>query len=191
MVVQTKPLAEVTHTAPRVLCREIGLVDTMRFVGQFTVGYGDYTAERDELFRDMTLDAMLGAIEQRREQAAINYDAEGDILSVTFAEAEGQKHTGIELTDQIVLYYNPETARPLQLVVLSYRALLQASRRSPLRLDGLASAPVKVCATVTALLQSAPLAAFFQLVDAQGMTPPASRLREIFVPAMLQTVAAA
>ena len=37
-------------------------VDTMRFVGQFTVGYGDYTAERDELFRDMTLDDMIAAI---------------------------------------------------------------------------------------------------------------------------------
>jgi hypothetical protein len=122
---------------------------------------------------------------------SIHYDAEGDILSVTFAEAEGQQHTGVELTDQIVLYYNPETAKPLQLIVLSYRALLQASRRSPLRLDGLASAPLKVRATVTTLLQSAPLAAFFQLVEAQGMTLPASRLREVFVPTMLQTVAAA
>jgi hypothetical protein len=71
MVVQTKPLAEVTQTAIRVLCREIGLVDTMRFVGQFTVGYGDYTAERDELFGDMTLDDMIAAIEQRQSQAAI------------------------------------------------------------------------------------------------------------------------
>lgn len=122
---------------------------------------------------------------------SIHYDAEGDILSVTFAEAEGQKHTGVELTDQIVLYYNPETARPLQLVVLSYRAVLQASRRSPLRLDGLVSAPLKVRATVTALLQSAPLAAFFQLVEAPGTTPPASRLHEVFAPNMLQTVATA
>jgi hypothetical protein len=122
---------------------------------------------------------------------SINYDAEGDILSVTFVEAEGQQHTGIELTDQIVLYYNPETGKALQLVVLSYRALLQASRRSPLRLDGLASAPLQVCATVMALLKSEPLAAFVQLVEAQGTTPPASRLREIFVPTMLQTVAAA
>jgi len=94
------------------------------------------------------------------------------------------------LTDQIVLYYNPETARPLQLVVLSYRALLQASRRSPLRLDGLASAPLKVRAMVTALLQSPPLAAFFQLSEAQEMMPPASRLHEVFAPAMWQTVAA-
>ncbi len=68
MVVQTRPLAEVTQTAIRVLCREIGLADTMRFVGQFTVGYGDYTAERDELFRDMTLDDMITAIKQRRSR---------------------------------------------------------------------------------------------------------------------------
>jgi hypothetical protein len=38
MVVQTRPLAEVTQAAIRVLCREIGPVDTMRFVGQFTAG---------------------------------------------------------------------------------------------------------------------------------------------------------
>ncbi len=69
MVVQTKPLAEVTQTAIRVLCREIGLVDTMRFVGQFTVGYGDYTVERDELFRDMTLDDMIAEIKHGRIDA--------------------------------------------------------------------------------------------------------------------------
>jgi hypothetical protein len=32
------------------------------------VGYGDYTAERDELFKDMTLDDMIAAIRQRRSQ---------------------------------------------------------------------------------------------------------------------------
>ena len=71
MVVQTKPLAEVTRTALHVLCREIGLADTMRFVGQFTVGYGDYTAERDELFKDMTLDDMIAGIKEKRIQTAI------------------------------------------------------------------------------------------------------------------------
>lgn len=70
MVVQTRPLAEVTQTAIRVLCREIGLADTMRFVGQFTVGYGDYTAEREELFKDMSLDDMIAGIKQRRSQTA-------------------------------------------------------------------------------------------------------------------------
>jgi hypothetical protein len=70
MGVQTRPLAEVTQAAIRVPCREIGPVDTMRFVGQFTVGYGDYTAERDELFEGMTLDDMIAEIKQRRVQTA-------------------------------------------------------------------------------------------------------------------------
>ncbi len=42
----------------------------MRFVGQFTTGYGDYTAERNELFGDMTLDDMIAAIKARRSQGA-------------------------------------------------------------------------------------------------------------------------
>lgn len=73
MVVQTKPLAEVTQTAIRVLCREIGLVDTMRFVGQFTVGYGDYTAERDEMFDDMSLNDIITAIKQRQSRASTQH----------------------------------------------------------------------------------------------------------------------
>lgn len=66
MIVQTKPLAEITQTVIRLLCREIGLVDTMRFVGQFTVGYGNYTEERDDLFGDMTLDDIISEIKHRR-----------------------------------------------------------------------------------------------------------------------------
>lgn len=120
---------------------------------------------------------------------AIHYDAEGDILSVTFTEAGEQSHTGIELSDNIVLYYNPDTEQPLKLILVSYQALLQASMQAPILLDGLAQAPAKVRATVTALLQRAPLTAFVQLVEAQDKMPPASRLKEVFTPATLQTVA--
>ena len=70
MVVQTKPLAEVTQTAIRVLCKEIGLVNTLRFVGQFTVGYGDYAEEREQLFADMTVDDIIAAIRRRRSQSS-------------------------------------------------------------------------------------------------------------------------
>jgi len=121
---------------------------------------------------------------------AIHYDAEGDILSVTFIEAKEQRHTGLELSDNIVLYYNPETKTPLKLVLSSYRELLQASTRAPIVLDGLAQAPVKVRATITALLQRAPLTAFLQVVKAHEQAPLTGRLYEIFTPAALQTVAA-
>lgn len=69
MVVQTMPLAEITHTAIRVLCREIGVANTLRFFGQFTVGYGNYTDERDAIFADMTLDDMIAEIKRNREQS--------------------------------------------------------------------------------------------------------------------------
>jgi len=119
---------------------------------------------------------------------AIHYDAEGDILSVTFSEAAEQKHKGIELSDNIVLYYNPETEKPLKLILVSYQAMLQASQQAPILLNGLAQAPVKVQATVTALLNQAPLTAFLQMVGTQGQLPLTSRLHEIFTPATLQMV---
>lgn len=68
MIVQTKPLSEVTQQALAVLMKEIGVVNTVRFLNQFTMGYGDYTAERDTLFADLTLDALLAAVKQRPSQ---------------------------------------------------------------------------------------------------------------------------
>lgn len=95
---------------------------------------------------------------------AIHYDSEGDILCVTFAESEGQKQTGLELSDNIVLYYNPNTKMPLKLVLLSYRALLRASTQAPILLTGLTRAPAEVQTTITALLKGEPLAAFMHVV---------------------------
>ena len=53
------PLAELTYRAIQVLSRELGPADTARFIGQFTAGFGDYTAERDELFAGLTLDQLV------------------------------------------------------------------------------------------------------------------------------------
>ena len=66
MAVETRPLAEITAVALKVLYREIGIVNTVRFINQFTTGYGDYTQERQELFAGMTLDDMVSAIKRKR-----------------------------------------------------------------------------------------------------------------------------
>ncbi len=121
---------------------------------------------------------------------AIHYDAEGDILSVTFTETNEQSHTGIELSDNIILYYNPKTEQPLKLILVSYQALLQASIQAPVLLDGFAQAPVKVRKIVTSMLQRAPLTAFMQFVKAQGKMPPSSQLQEVVTPTTLHSVAA-
>jgi len=117
----------------------------------------------------------------------INYDAEGDILSLTFSEAE--THTGIELSDNIVFYYNPETKEALGLVLLSYRALLKASAYRPLPLDRLARAPKDAQRVVISLLQRAPVTNFLQLVEMRDNKFPASRLSQVFSPSALQAVA--
>jgi hypothetical protein len=67
MRVEAKPLAEVTKEAIRVLIQELGPVDTVRFVNQFTAGYGNYTKEREQLFADMTLDEIVSEIKRGKE----------------------------------------------------------------------------------------------------------------------------
>jgi hypothetical protein len=59
---QAKPLAEITRQAIEILSRELGPADTMRFIGQFSTGHGDYTAEREALFGQATLDGIIAGI---------------------------------------------------------------------------------------------------------------------------------
>ena len=39
MMLETKPLNQITHEAIQVLYQEIGVVNTVRFLNQFTLGY--------------------------------------------------------------------------------------------------------------------------------------------------------
>jgi len=64
MNVQTKPLSEITRQAIDLLSKEMGIVDTVRFLNQFTTGYGNYTDEREDLFKDLTLDEILATIKK-------------------------------------------------------------------------------------------------------------------------------
>ena len=59
MIAPAPPLAELTERAIHVLSREIGVANTMRFLGQFATGFGNYTEDREALFRDLTLDDIL------------------------------------------------------------------------------------------------------------------------------------
>ncbi len=66
MMIDTRPLTEITEDALKVLYKELGVVDTLRFINQFTPGYGNYTEERDQLFADATLDDLIAQIKQKR-----------------------------------------------------------------------------------------------------------------------------
>jgi hypothetical protein len=60
---------ELTQTAIRILVKELGVVNTARFIDQFTGRYGDYTAERDTLLPEMTVDEIVRAIHQQKERS--------------------------------------------------------------------------------------------------------------------------
>lgn len=49
MSTHLEPIAQVTQRATDALVRELGIVDAMRFLGQFRAGSGDYTAQRQGL----------------------------------------------------------------------------------------------------------------------------------------------
>ena len=68
MAVPARPLSEINEQAIRLLVREMGPADAVRFCGQFTTGYGDYTKERKELFKDLTIEDIAAGIEAAREE---------------------------------------------------------------------------------------------------------------------------
>ena len=67
MITDARPLIEVNQQAIRLLYKELGVVDAVRFLKQFTQGYGNYTKERELLFADKSLDEIVSEIEKRRK----------------------------------------------------------------------------------------------------------------------------
>jgi len=69
MITEVRPLVEINQQAIRLLYKELGVVDAVRFLKQFTQGFGNYTQERETLFADRSLDELVNEIEKRRKMA--------------------------------------------------------------------------------------------------------------------------
>jgi hypothetical protein len=69
MIIEVKPLTEINQQAIHLLYQELGVINAVRFLKQFTVGFGDYTKEREVLFASKTLDQVVNEIEQMRKPA--------------------------------------------------------------------------------------------------------------------------
>ncbi len=70
MIATTVPLIELTSSTIQLLCREIGVVNTARFLNQFTVGYGNYTEEREQVVGSMSVEEIVAAIARQRRKSA-------------------------------------------------------------------------------------------------------------------------
>lgn len=69
MTAHARTLNEITQQAIELLSRELGIEATVRFLGQFTTGYGNYTEERDVLFEDLSLNEALDAMKSRTDRS--------------------------------------------------------------------------------------------------------------------------
>ena len=67
MITDTRPLIEINQQAINLLYKELGVIDAVRFLKQFTQGYGNYTQEREEIFANKSLEEIVSEIEKRRK----------------------------------------------------------------------------------------------------------------------------
>lgn len=67
MITDARPLIEINQQAISLLYKELGVIDAVRFLKQFTQGYGNYTQEREALLGEKSLDEIVDEIEKRRK----------------------------------------------------------------------------------------------------------------------------
>ena len=64
MTVAARPLVEISRAGHAALVRELGVVDAVRFLNQYTTGRGDYTAERSEWLGDESLEELFAQVQE-------------------------------------------------------------------------------------------------------------------------------
>ena len=69
MNMQARPVSEISRRATHILFKEMGVVDTIRFFNQFSMGQGDYTKERQKWLSDISLDEAISHIKSQRAKA--------------------------------------------------------------------------------------------------------------------------
>lgn len=68
MSIEIRPLLELNQQATELLVREMGVVDALRFLSQFSSGSGNYTKERQQWLDDLTLEQITSEIKAKRKQ---------------------------------------------------------------------------------------------------------------------------
>jgi hypothetical protein len=71
-----RPMEELTQEAIRLLSREMGVADTMRFLNQFITRSGNYTEDRHALLNDPSVEELF-ADARRRELLRNSAEAPG------------------------------------------------------------------------------------------------------------------
>jgi hypothetical protein len=72
MIGEPRPLVEITQEALSLLYRELGLVNTVRFLSQFTTGFGNFTEERRTLIENESFDEVAAEIRAYQKARSAN-----------------------------------------------------------------------------------------------------------------------
>lgn len=64
MTIPIKLISEVNQMATDLIIKEMGVVDTIRFLNQFRPGQGDYTKDRNKLFEGMEVKDIVVGIKE-------------------------------------------------------------------------------------------------------------------------------
>lgn len=120
---------------------------------------------------------------------SILYDSEGDILTVVFVENNDQPTRGVKLSDNVVLYYDVKTKQPIQLILISYLAMLETSTRKPLQLNGLQKMPASVRNSILRIIRVPPVSHFLGVVETRPRRAPTSYPMNVLTSTALKAVA--
>jgi len=70
MNLNVNPMFEVNKKATHILFKQMGVVDTIRFLNQFSLGSGNYTEERKQLLDNLTIENIISDIKAQRNNIA-------------------------------------------------------------------------------------------------------------------------
>jgi hypothetical protein len=66
MTNEQKTLSELNEEIVLLLTKKVGVVNTFRFINQFTKGQSDYTLERRDMYKEYSLNQILSEIKKAR-----------------------------------------------------------------------------------------------------------------------------
>ena len=69
-MITIQPISDVTQRATNTLIKELGIVDTIRFLNQFRAGAGNYTEERYQLYEGMSVKDIVRDIKAQRKESS-------------------------------------------------------------------------------------------------------------------------
>lgn len=69
MKTTTRPISEINRQATHILFKEMGVVETIRFLNQFSVGQGDYTKDRGKWLDKISMDEAIAQIKSGKKVA--------------------------------------------------------------------------------------------------------------------------